>query len=294
MFGVAGVQMSVMPWDPDATLEKMSGYVRDIVQHIPWVKMIIFHELAAPGVVQFGKAPSGDYPARVQQTIPGPMSDHLCALARRYGCWLLPGSLYELSDGQLYNTAVVISPEGEIVAKYRKVFPWYPFEAEFTPGEEFCVFDVPDIGRFGISICYDMWFPETIRALTWLGAEVILHPTLTTSGDRELELALGQSHAITNQCYFIDINGVGAWGGGFSQIVDPDGRVVQRTSTGETVMTELLDLERVTRTREFGTLGMTQTLKQLRDRTIRFPQNENLGEGQGFKSLGDLKVPGGS
>lgn len=283
--------MSVVPWDADATVEKMAGYVRDITRDIPWAEMIIFHELAPPGVVQFSRPPTQEYLARSQQPVPGPLSDRLCELARQAQRWLLPGSLYELSDGRLYNTTVVISPAGEIVAKYRKLFPWYPFEAEFTAGDDFCVFNIPDVGRFGLSICYDMWFPETVRALAWLGAEVILHPTLTTSGDRELELVLGQAHAITNQCYFVDVNGVGPWGGGFSQVIDPNGRVVQRATGTETVVTELLDLDLVTRTREYGTLGMTQTLKQLRDSKINFPQHRNFSSGEAFKNLGGLTVP---
>jgi predicted amidohydrolase len=281
--------MDVVPWDVDATIEKMTGYVRDIARDIPWAEMIIFHELAAPGVVQFSEPPRGGYLSRAQQRIPGPISDRLCDLARRYRRWLLPGSLYELDEGKLYNSAIVISPDGDIVAKYRKLFPWLPYETGFTPGDEFCVFEVPGVGSFGVSICYDMWFPETVRALTWLGAEVILHPTLTTSADRELELVLGQAHAITNQCYFIDINAVGAWGGGMSQIIDPDGRVAQRAGSGEAVMTELLDLERVTRAREIGTLGMTQSLKNLRDSSVHFPQYANLPGGKGFEALGLLK-----
>ncbi|CAA9561543.1 MAG: Aliphatic amidase AmiE [uncultured Truepera sp.] len=278
--------MSVVPWDVDATVEKMAGFVRDLARSVPWVELVVFHELAAPGVMQFSTPPSPQVLAGVQQSIPGPLSDRLCALARKEKRWLLPGSLYELEDGKLFNTAIVISPAGEIVAKYRKLFPWYPFEAEFTAGDEFCVFDIPGIGRFGLSICYDMWFPETVRTLAWLGAEVVLHPTLTTSGDRELELVLGQSHAITNQCYFVDINGVGPWGGGYSQIIDPDGRVVQRASGQETVVTEILDLDRVTRTRELGTLGMTQSLKNLRDSRVTFPQyGGEFARGEVFKKL---------
>lgn len=281
--------MSVVPWDVDATVEKMAGFVRQVARGIPWIDMVVFHELAAPGVMQFGEPPSPRYLARLRQTIPGPLSDRLCALARKEQRWLLPGTLHEYEDGHLFNTAIVISPEGEIVAKYRKLFPWYPFEAEFTAGKDFCVFDITGVGKFGLSICYDMWFPETVRTLAWMGAEVILHPTLTTSADRELELVLGQSHAITNQCYFVDVNGVGLWGGGFSQVVDPDGRVTQRVTGHETVMTEMLDLDRVTRAREFGTLGLTQTLKHLRDSRVEFPQYQGvLAEGEVFKNLGNL------
>jgi predicted amidohydrolase len=83
------------------------------------------------------------------------------------------------------------------------------------------VFDVPGAGRIGISICYDMWFPETTRTLAAMGAEVILHPTMTDTIDREVELAIARSAAATNQLYFFDINGVGDGGTGRSIVVDP-------------------------------------------------------------------------
>lgn len=85
--------------------------------------------------------------------------------------------------GRIYNTASVINPAGEVVTRYRKMFPSYPYEEGVTGGSDFCVFDVPDVGRFGVSICNDMWLPETSRTLAVMGAEVVLHPTLTSSID---------------------------------------------------------------------------------------------------------------
>jgi predicted amidohydrolase len=95
--------------------------------------------------------------------VPGPQTDRLCEVARKANRWLIPGSMWETEDGKMYNTSVVISPEGEIVAKYRKMFPWLPYEVGTEAGDEFCVFDIPDVGRFGLCICYDMWFPEVAR-----------------------------------------------------------------------------------------------------------------------------------
>jgi predicted amidohydrolase len=63
------------------------------------------------------------------------------------------------------------------------MFPFYPYETGVTQ-VHYCVFDVPNVARFGVSICYDMWFPETIRTLVTMGA-VILHPTLTGTIDRK-------------------------------------------------------------------------------------------------------------
>ena len=115
--------------------------------------------------------------------------------------------MWELEGDKMYNTAIVISPEGEIIAKYRRMFPWLPYEAGTSAGDQICVFDIPNVGRFGLCICYDMWFPEVSRQLAWMGAEVILQPTLTPTSDRELELAIARANGLFNQCYFISING---------------------------------------------------------------------------------------
>ncbi len=87
--------------------------------------------------------------------------------------------MYELAGDHVYNTASVIDPAGEVVGRYRKMFPFEPYERGISAGDEFLVFDVPEVGRFGVSICYDTWFPEVPRTLAAMGAEVILRPTLT-------------------------------------------------------------------------------------------------------------------
>ena len=72
-------------------------------------------------------------------------------------------------------------------ANFQKICPFLPYEKGVEPGEEICFFDVPNVGRFGLYICYDMWFPELSRAMVSNGVEVILHPTLTDTCDRSLE-----------------------------------------------------------------------------------------------------------
>lgn len=290
LLGIAGVQMSVVPWDADATVKKMGDAATQIARSFPWTQLILFHELVVPGLVQFVATEKPDTWRKNAQTIPGPLTEQLCDIARRVKKWLVPGSMYEVDGDALYNTALAISPEGEIVAKYRKMFPWYPYESGTRAGNEFCVFDIPDIGRVGLCICYDLWFPEVARSLAWLGAQVILQPTMTPTSDRPLELVLSQASAIFNQCYFVGVNGIGPWGGGKSIVVDPDGRVLQTAGDSEMILTEILDLERVTRAREFGTLGMSQLLKQLRDSQQHFPMYEQgVVRGGSFENLGALK-----
>lgn len=289
LFGVAGVQMSVIPWKPEATMDKMSDIAAQIRRNFPWVQMLIFHELAVSGLVQFASPDNVESWRKHFEPVPGKMTDRLCAIARKNEQWLIPGSLYERDGDQIFNTALVISPQGEIVARYRKMYPWLPYEVGTSAGNEFCVFDIPGFGRFGLFICYDMWFPETSRTLAWMGAEVILQPTLTPTSDRELELVMCRANAIFNQAYFISINGMGEWGGGRSTIIDPDGRVMQEAGTNQTILTEMIDLDHVTRTREYGTIGLAQTLKQLRDAGHSFPIYGNQAvDPQGFNHLGQL------
>jgi len=289
LFGIAGVQMSVEAWDMDGTFEKMADVALNIHKQLPWINMVVYHELVVPGLVQFKTPVDVNWYKKNSGPVPGPMTDRLCNLARKTRQWIIPGSMWEMEGDKMYNTSVVISPDGDIVAKYRKMFPWLPYEAGTAPGDQFCVFDIPNVGRFGLCICYDMWFPEVSRTLAWMGAEVIIQPTLTPTSDRELELVMARANALFNQCYFVSINGIGAWGGGRSTIIDPDGRILQQAGTNQTFMTEMIDLDHTTRTREYGTLGLAQTLKQLRDSGHKFPIYGNNGVANGgFDQMGKL------
>ncbi len=185
----------------------------------------------------------------------------------------------------------VINPHGEIVARYNKMFPFYPYETGVTGGDEFLIFDVPEIGRFGLSICYDMWFPETSRTLAVEGVEVIIHPTLTGTIDRDIELAIVQATAATNQCYVFDINGLGDGGTGRSLVCGPDGRILYQASTGEEMIPIEIDLERVLRSRENGILRLGQPLKSFRDRNITFGIYQKGLATPYLNSLGPLIKP---
>ncbi len=256
-FSIAGVQMSVSLANDNIDL--MERRVATIVHRFPWVHMVLFSELAA-----LGPDP------RNAQPMPGPAEERFRDIARRHGIWLIPGSIFELREGLVYNTAPVIDPAGNVVGRYRKMFPFRPYEIGVESGTEFLVFDVPEVGRFGLSICYDMWFPETTRTLVAMGAEVILHPTMTDTIDRDVELSIARAMAVTNQCYFFDINGAGEWGNGRSIIVGPSGYVIHEAGGGEEIMPVEINLSRVRREREVGMRGLGQPLKSFRDRPVRF------------------------
>jgi predicted amidohydrolase len=173
------------------------------------------------------------------------------------------------------------------------MFPFRPHEQGVEGGSEFVIFDVPEVGRFGVSICYDMWFPETTRTLASMGAEVILHPTMTDTLDRDLELSIARTNAAINQCYFFDFNGVGAMGNGRSIVVGPSGDVIHQCGVGEEVVPVEVDFNRVRRERERGMHGgLGQPLKSFRDRSVDFPLYSSESRSSPFfDTLGPLLKP---
>lgn len=279
IFGIAALQLALCPGD---NVEQIVLEVARVATRFPWVSMVVASELCA-----FGTAPDK------AQSMPGDAERMLCDAARAHGLWLVPGSLYESSGGKVYNTTPVINPDGEVVARYRKVFPFYPYEKGISPGEEFVVFDVPGAGRFGISICYDMWFPETTRSLVSMGAEVILHPTLTNTIDRDVELAMARASAASNQCYFVDVNAGGELGLGQSLLCGPGGEVIYQAGSGRDIMTFEIDFHYVRRCRESGWHGLGQPLKSFRDHKVTFPAyGVARAESAALAGLGPLQLPG--
>lgn len=279
-FSIAGVQMAV----PAGQLNIAAQIHRlDLcMARFPWVQMVLFSELASSG-------PVPSHPV----TLPGPEEQQLQAAAARHGVWLITGSVFERgTDGKLYNTASVIGPDGAVVTRYRKMFPFLPYEHGVEPGREFCVFDVPGVGRFGLSICFDAWFPETTRTLTSMGAEVLLHPVLTGTIDRDVELAMARATAAQFQTYVFDINGLLAGGVGRSCVVDPAGTVIHQAAAGEEIIPVEIDFSQVRRQREFGTRCLGQMLKSFRDRAVDFPvYDRQSGVANYLNTLGPLSMP---
>lgn len=278
-YAIAGLQLQL------SSRESNMPHIRERLDHLmflfPWVQMVVFSELAA----------KGPNPANAE-SLPGPTEEAFQKMASHHGIWLLTGSMFERRGDHVYNTASIIDPNGNVVDRYRKIFPFRPYETDIQSGDSFCVFDVPDVGRFGVSICYDMWFPETSRTLAAMGAEVILHPSLTTTIDRDVELAIARATAAINQCFIVDINGIGDGGNGRSIIVGPAGDVQYEAGTAEELIPLEINLDRVHRGREFGLRGLGQQLKSFRDCTVPFNvYTHGDPSRQYLRTLGPLQKP---
>ena len=275
---IAGLQLELNNGDNLALIDRE---IRSVMQRFPWLNMLVIGELGAFGA---GK--------QFAQPLPGPNEQHFCELAKQHAVWLIPGSLYENRDGQLFNTTPVINPAGAVVNRYSKMFPWTPYETGVEAGDKFVVFDVPEIGRFGISICYDMWFPETTRTLACMGAEIIIHPTMTNTIDRDAELAIMRASAVTNQCYVVDVNVAGQIGNGRSIVAGPGGEVIYQAGAGRDIFPLRLDLNAVRNAREHGWHGLGQPLKSFRDSKIQFPPYSDTNyDSEYLNQLGPLEPP---
>lgn len=276
-FTVAGLQLDLHAGD---NLPRIAAEVASAKQRFPWMDMIVLSELAAYGP-SIGRAePPG-----------GRAETKFCQMARDNEVFLLSGSTFQVENGQISNVALVIDPSGKVIARYRKMFPFRPYEEGVTPGESFCVVPIANAGRLGVSICYDLWFPEITRNLVWMGAEALICPSLTNTIDRDVELALARANAAANQCYVINVNAGSPMGMGQSIVCGPGGEVIHQAGSGYEVFVVELDFDYVARVRRQGWQGLGQPLKSFRDRKVRFPAYQEGAESPPLAELGTLAKP---
>jgi predicted amidohydrolase len=279
MFAIAGLQLEIARGD---NLAQLRDEIESVATRFPWVQMVVLGELSVYGSGTARAEPPG-----------GPTELEFCRIARALELWLVPGSLYVREGDRVHNVIPVIDPGGRVVARHRKMFPFMPYETGVASGTDFVVFDVPSVGRFGVSNCYDMWFPETTRTLAAMGAEVILHPSMTNTIDRDVELAIARANAASNQCYFFDVNVAGALGFGRSVVCGPGGEVIHQAGSVREVFPVEVDFDLVRRVRRRGWNGIGQVLKSFRDRAVDFPVCADRHQPtDALAALGPLRLPG--
>ena len=271
---IAAIQLNLARKDNYTLLESKA---REAVFRFPWLQMLVFSELAVGGA---GASNSTFFLSEYL--------DKLKELAKELDIWLIPGSFYEETEEGTFNTTPVIDNRGDLVTKCRKLYPFLPYETGVAAGNEVCVFEIPGSGKVGIHICYDLWFPETSRALALKGAEVILHPSLTDTCDRDVERAMVKATAAQQQCYYIDVNAGGDQGGGLSLIAGPDGEILHDALAGEEFMLVEVDFDRVRRCRKRGLKGLGQPIKSYRDDPKR--HLSEVSDTDYLNKLGDLEV----
>jgi formamidase len=259
---VAGLQTAGVPGDPAATLERFERQVRMLRSTFDGLELVVTPELHLMALTSLVDAEGHPTEDELAVEIPGRLTERLAALARETELWLIPGSVFERVDGGVANTALVLSPDGELVASYRKCFPWQPYETS-VPGTRTVCFDIPDVGRFGLAICHDGAFPEIFRSLAWQGAEAIFQVVLTETSDREAEIVVARAGAIVNQVAVVNVNAAAPVGNGRSLVIDPEGAVRYEAGVAEEVVTAVLDLDQVERVRERGSFGINRLWEEM-------------------------------
>ncbi len=216
------------------------------------------HLVALPEYLQY-RGPDDGYRASARP-IPGPFTEPFADVARRHGCWILAGSLAETStDPQRpYNTSTLIGPDGEIVARYRKIHlfdvdvergPIDQESARVTGGDEPVVAEVAG-AQLGMTICYDLRFPELYRTLALQGAEILAVPSnFTERTGRDHWEVLLRARAIENGAWVIAPSQIGGPPGhpayGHSMVIDPWGIVVAQAPDRESIVHAVIETDRV-------------------------------------------------
>lgn len=193
----------------------------------------------------------------------GPLQDFLRDMAVRYGVWIVGGTipLVATADGKVRNTTLVFDPNGERVARYDKIHLFgfqkgaehYDESTTIEPGRAVVTFDAP-FGPVGLSVCYDLRFPELFRAMGEVSLIVLPSAFTWTTGKAHWEVLL-RARAIENQCFVMapaqggrHPSGRVTWG--HSMIIDPWGEILACRDEGSGIVVADLDPQRIAAVRE--------------------------------------------
>jgi predicted amidohydrolase len=227
---VVSVQLDVVIEDIEATTEKVADWADKAAQEN--ADIVIFPEL----ILSAGYG-LGDKFYNIAQPVPGPSTEELGKKALQHKMYIIAGIAELDITGTVYNTAVIIGRDGNIVGSYRKTHIFTPTESFFALGAELCVFDL-DFGCVAIPICYDLEFPEPARVLCLKGAEMLLTMTAhwrgsgTVGTSENFIQTIYSARALENRVPVVLSNRVGYdpflddHFVGLSRIVDADGMTI--------------------------------------------------------------------
>ena len=192
------------------------------------------------------------------ESIPGSTTHRLCEVAKQHGVVIVAGLFERRAPGVFHNSAIVIEADGTLLGVYRKMHipddPYFYEKFYFTPGDLGFKSFQTSVGKVGVCICWDQWFPETARLTAMQGAEILVYPTAigwqapekAEFGQSQMEAwqTMMRSHAIANGVFLVAPNRVGVeeqiefWGASF--VVDPYGNVIaQAGQEAETIHADL-------------------------------------------------------
>lgn len=230
------------------------------------------------------------------EPIPGPSTDFFGELARQHGIVLVISLFERRAPGLYHNTAVVLEKDGTIAGKYRKMHipddPAYYEKFYFTPGDMGFRPITTSVGKLGVQVCWDQWYPEGARLMALQGADLLIYPTAIgyessdTPGEqtrqREAWTTVQRGHAVANGLPVITVNRVGHeadpsgqtkgitfWGSSF--VAGPQGELLAQASTqDEEVVIVTVDLHRSECVRRWWPFLRDRRIEAFTDLTRRF------------------------
>ncbi|WP_224982529.1 carbon-nitrogen hydrolase [Geomonas agri] len=203
------------------------------------------------------------------ETIPGPSTDHFGALARELGVVIVTSLFERRAPGLYHNTAVVLEKDGSIAGKYRKMHipddPAFYEKFYFTPGDLGFEPIQTSVGKLGVLVCWDQWYPEAARLMALAGADLLIYPTAigwdprdeAAEQQRQLDAwaTVQRAHAVANGIPVVSVNRVGFeadpsdagagikfWGSSFA--AGPQGEFLVRAGEEEELLVVDLDMRR--------------------------------------------------
>ena len=257
---VAAVQMAMVDGDVATNVATATRLVREAAKR--GARLILVPELFEDRY--FCEDQRAEHLSKARPLAGHPTVEHFAALARELKV-VLPVSFYERSGNEQFNSCAIVDADGSILGVYRKSHipdgPGYSEKYYFRPGDTgFRVWDTA-VGRIGVGICWDQWFPEVARTFALAGAELILYPTAIGSEPTEPDWdsaphwqRVMQGHAGANLVPVVAANRVGVEVGsrftlefyGSSFIAGPTGdKIAEADRTSETVLTATFDLDEV-------------------------------------------------
>jgi N-carbamoylputrescine amidase len=227
------------------------------------------------------------------EPIPGPSTEFYGVLAKELGVVIVTSLFERRATGLYHNTAVVLEKDGSIAGKYRKMHipddPGYYEKFYFTPGDMgFQPIDT-SVGRLGVLVCWDQWYPEAARLMALAGAEILIYPTAIgydpndTHDEQERQRMAWQTvqrgHAVANGLPVVTVNRVGEEDGvpfwGTSFVAGPQGELLYEAPTNEEVETVIdVDMQRSEQVRRWWPFLRDRRIENYNDLTRRFIDKE--------------------
>ncbi len=229
-------------------------------------------------------------------SIPGPVTEHYASLAKRHGIVLVTSLFEKRAAGLYHNTAVVFEKDGSIAGRYRKMHipddPAYYEKFYFTPGDLGFHPIQTSVGRLGVQVCWDQWYPEGARLMALQGADMLIYPTAigfesTDTPDeqarqREAWITVQRGHAVANGLPVVSVNRVGYepdpsqqtngiqfWGSSF--VAGPQGEILHQASQTEEEVTVVdIDMKRSENVRRWWPFLRDRRIEEFAPLTRRF------------------------